>query len=95
MDQRSICLLLALKGLSARAVDSEFTDVLGADAIDYSTITKYLRQRQVTSILLDPTLEESATIIIDQAILDSLEQYAFSSIQELARLTCIPTITVH
>jgi DNA-binding IclR family transcriptional regulator len=34
-------------------------------------------------------------IVIDQAILDAIEQYLFSSIQELVRLTCIPTTTVH
>jgi hypothetical protein len=43
MDQRSICLFLALKGLSAQAVFNELTAVLGADAIADSTITKYLR----------------------------------------------------
>jgi hypothetical protein len=31
---------------------------------------------------------------MDQAILDSLEQHPFSSIRELARLTCIPTTTI-
>jgi hypothetical protein len=35
------------------------------------------------------------TIVIDQAILDALEHDPFSSLQELARLTCIPTTTVH
>jgi hypothetical protein len=95
MDQRSICLFLALKGLSVRAIDNEFTAVLDANAIAYSTMTKYLRQRQFTSILVDPSLEEPATIIIDQAILDALEYYPFSYIQELARLICIPTTTVH
>jgi hypothetical protein len=35
------------------------------------------------------------TIIIGQAILDALEQYPFSSIQELAGFTCIPTAAVH
>jgi DNA-binding IclR family transcriptional regulator len=34
-------------------------------------------------------------IVINQAILDALEQYPFSSIQELARFICIPTKTVH
>jgi hypothetical protein len=42
-----------------------------------------------------PPSEESATIVIDQAILDALESYPFSSIRELAYLTCIPTTTVH
>jgi hypothetical protein len=94
MDQRSICLLLALKGPSAPAVYNELTAALGADAITCSTITKYLRQRQFTSVLSPPS-EEPATIVIDQTIIDALEQYPFSSIQELARLTCIPTIIVH
>jgi 16S rRNA C1402 N4-methylase RsmH len=94
VDQRSICLFLALKGLSSRAVDNELTVVLGADAIAYSIVARSLRERQFTSILVDRH-EESATSRIDQAILDGLEQYPFSSIQELARFTCIPTTTVH
>jgi hypothetical protein len=53
MDQRSICLFLALKGLSTRAIDNEFTAVLGADAIAYSTIARYLRRRQFTSIVVE------------------------------------------
>jgi hypothetical protein len=88
MDQRSIYLSPALKGLSAPAVDNQFTAVLGADAIASSTVTKYLRQRQFISILIDLLRpEEPATIVIDQAILDALDQYPFSSIRELARLT--------
>jgi hypothetical protein len=66
---------------------------VGADAIAYSTITKYLRQRRFTSILVDRP-EEPATIVIDQAILDALEHYPFSSIRGLARLICIPTTSV-
>jgi hypothetical protein len=54
MYQRSICLFLAIKGLSERAAYNELTAVLGADAIAYSTATKYLRQKQLTSILVDP-----------------------------------------
>jgi hypothetical protein len=34
-------------------------------------------------------------IVIDQAILDALEHYPFSSLQELVGFTCIPTTTVH
>jgi hypothetical protein len=95
MDQRSICPFLALQGLSAQAVYNKFTDVLGTDAIASSTITKGLRQKQFASILVNPTPEEPATIVIDQANLDALEHYPFPSIRELARLTCIPTPTVH
>jgi hypothetical protein len=54
MDQKSIYLFLALKGLSGRAVSNKLTTRLGADAIAYSIVTKYLRQRQFISILVDP-----------------------------------------
>jgi hypothetical protein len=94
MDQRSICLFLPLKGLSARAVSNELPAVLGADAIAYSTVNKYLLRRQFTSILVEPP-EELATIDIDQAILDALDHYSFSYIRGLGRFTCIPTITVY
>jgi hypothetical protein len=94
MDHGAICLFLAPKELPARAIDNKLTVVLGASAITYSTVTKYLRQRQFTFILGDP-LEEPATIVINQAILDALGQYPFSSIRELAHLTGIPATTVH
>jgi hypothetical protein len=45
MDQRSICLFLAIKGFSARAVSNNLTAVLGTDAIADSTGTKYLPSR--------------------------------------------------
>jgi hypothetical protein len=49
----------------------------------------------VNSPLFLLTPEEPAMIVIDQAILDALQHYPFSSIQELARLTCIPITTVY
>jgi hypothetical protein len=82
MDQKSICLFLALNGLSARDVDSELTAVLGAAAIAYSNVANCLRPRQFISLLVDSP-EELATSVIDQAILDALEQYPFSFIREL------------
>jgi hypothetical protein len=94
MDQRSICLFLALKRLSARAISNELTAVLNADTIADSTVTKHLRQRQFTFILVAPP-EEPVTIVIDQTILDNIEHYPFSSIRKLARFTCIPTTVVH
>jgi hypothetical protein len=94
MDQRLVCLFLALKELSARAVSDELTAALGADAIAYSTVAKYLRHRQLMSIIVR-LLRGTTTIVFDQAILDALEHYSFSSIRELARLTCIPTKAVH
>jgi hypothetical protein len=45
MDRRSIVVFLYLKGHSAKAKDvhTELVQVLGPDAIAYSTVTKYLR----------------------------------------------------
>jgi hypothetical protein len=50
MGQRSICLFLAIKGLLAEAISSELAAVLGPDAIEYSTVTKDPRQRQLPSV---------------------------------------------
>jgi hypothetical protein len=70
------------------------TAVPSADAVTYSTVTKYLRQTPFTSIFVEPT-EEPATITIDQSIPNALEHYPFSSIRGLYCLTCMPTTTVH
>jgi hypothetical protein len=51
MDQRSICLFLAMKRLSSEAIDNELVAVLGPDAIGYSMVTIYLRQRNFPSTL--------------------------------------------
>jgi hypothetical protein len=51
MDQQSICLFLAMKRLSAQAIYNELVAVLGPDAIGYSTVTNYLRQRYFPSTL--------------------------------------------
>jgi hypothetical protein len=42
MDQRTICLYLNRKGLSAQAIHHELVEVLGFDIIAYSTMTSYL-----------------------------------------------------
>jgi hypothetical protein len=51
MDQRSICLFPAMKRLSVQAIYNELVAVLGPDAIGYSTVTNYLRQRHFPSTL--------------------------------------------
>jgi hypothetical protein len=51
MDQRSICLLLAMKRLSAQAIDNELVAVFSPDAIGSFTVTNYLRQRYFPSTL--------------------------------------------
>jgi hypothetical protein len=49
MDQRSICLFLAMKRLSAQAIYNELAAVLDLDAIGYYMATNYLRQRHFPS----------------------------------------------
>jgi histone-lysine N-methyltransferase SETMAR len=51
MNQRSICVLLAMKRLSAQAIFNEFIAVLGPSAIGYSTVTNFVRQRHFPSTL--------------------------------------------
>jgi transcriptional regulator of acetoin/glycerol metabolism len=92
MDQRSICLFLAIKQLLAQAIDNELVAVLGPDAIGYSTVTNYLRHFPSP---LRETADEPAATIIENAILDTIEKQPFSPIHELAQLSCIPRSTVH
>jgi hypothetical protein len=94
MDQRSICLFLAMKGLSARDLHNELVAVLVPDAIAYSTVTSYLRRRQFPAISSEPSHEPPMTII-DYSILDAFDKQPFSSVKELAKLTCMPTTTVY
>jgi hypothetical protein len=93
MDERSICLFLAMKGLSARDVHNELVAVLGPDAIVFSIVTSYLRQQQFPTISSEPS--EPPTTSIDDAVLDALDKQPFSSVRELAKLTCIPSTTVY
>jgi hypothetical protein len=67
--------------------------VLGPDAIASSTVTGYRRQQQFPVISSEPS-DEPPTTIIDDAILDALDKQPFSSVRELAKLTCILTTTV-
>jgi hypothetical protein len=46
--------------------------VIGLDAIAYSTVNKYLRQRYMSDIPIK-NLEEALITIIDDAILDALQ----------------------
>jgi hypothetical protein len=43
MDQQSMALYLAAKGLSATAVHRDLGETLGPEALAYSTVTMYLR----------------------------------------------------
>jgi hypothetical protein len=74
MDQRSIWLFLARKELSALGIHNELVAVLGLEALAYSTISKYRRQRRFPTILSEPLDEAPLTII------DALDKQPFASI---------------
>jgi hypothetical protein len=44
MDQRSIVLCLGRKGLAAVAIEDDLVATLGAQAISYPSVTRYLRE---------------------------------------------------
>jgi hypothetical protein len=69
MVPRSICLFLAMEGLSGRDVHNELVAVLGPDAIACSTVTSYQRLSQFPAISSEPS-DEPLITIIDNAILD-------------------------
>jgi hypothetical protein len=94
MDQGSICLFLAMKGLSAREVHNAHVAVLGLDAIAYSTVTRYGQERQFPASSSQPC-DEPLTIIVDGAILEALNNKPFSSVRKLAKFPWIPTTTVY
>jgi hypothetical protein len=44
MDLRSIVTYLSMKDMNTREIYADMNDTLGADCIDYSTVTRYLRE---------------------------------------------------
>jgi hypothetical protein len=77
MDHTSIFVFLYLKWLSAKAkyVHTELVQVLGSDAITYSTVTKYLRNDLM--LQNEPEAknraEDQGFSIADNVILKALE----------------------
>jgi hypothetical protein len=69
-------LFLATKRLSAQAISNQLVAVLGPDAIGYSTVINYLRQRHFPSTLRQTDDEPTATVI-DNAIMDALGKQPF------------------
>jgi hypothetical protein len=86
MDQRTICLYLNKKGLSAKAIHDELVQVLGSDAIAYSTVTSCLCpshwRAQNEEQHSDPPPD-----VIDNAILQAFHQNPFAFVRELEKST--------
>jgi hypothetical protein len=84
MEQRSIVLYLARKGLSPFAIHDDLATTLGADAESYSFVTSYLRDAVFSSSNPPTTLPESEAQFddCDHAILLALAEQPFSLVRE-------------
>jgi hypothetical protein len=95
MDQRSLVLLLRLKGLSKKAIHHELVAVLQENAVSHSIATKFCRKvilglnsEEISSSPKDDGLDE-----VDKAILLALSDELFSSVgyvRQIARKICLP-----
>jgi hypothetical protein len=92
MDQRSIAPYLSMKGLSAKAIQQEFVQTLGAGAVVYPTVTWHLRAAKFPAQSKGAPDEAGVTRTdsVDAAILKALTDNPFSSLPELSRLACLP-----
>jgi hypothetical protein len=84
MDQRTICLYLNKKGLSAQTIHDELVQIPGFDAVTYSTMISYLDTSRWS-----PQNEEQhlgpPSDFINNVILPVLNQTQLSSVRELAK----------
>jgi hypothetical protein len=97
MDQQTLVLYLHRNGLSRTATQVELVASLEVEALSNSSVVQYIHGAlcetpyQVTP-LPDPEPEFDNS---DKVILSALAVQSFASVQELARLTHLPKITVH
>jgi hypothetical protein len=78
-------------------VHRDIEATLSPDAIGYSTVTKYLREIQVTHDG-EPTrtsIEDECQRFIDKAILPAHAEEPFPSVQRIASKTLLPRTTVY
>jgi hypothetical protein len=93
MDQRTICLYLNRKGLSAQAIHDELVQVRGSDVVAYSMVTFYLRASSWRAQNKDQHSDPPPDVI-DNAILQALNQTPFASVWKLVKFMCISRATV-
>jgi hypothetical protein len=80
MDQRTICLYLSRKGFSTHVIHEELVQLLGPDAIAYSTITYHLRASRWTA-QTEERHSDPPPDVVDSAILEALDQSPFASVR--------------
>jgi hypothetical protein len=87
-EQRSIVLYLARNGFSPLGIHDDLVTTLGADAVSYSSATRYFRDAVFASSNPPTPLSEPEAQFdnCDHAILLALAEQPFASIRELSRL---------
>jgi len=97
MDQTSVGLFLVIKGLSVIAIHGVLVDVLGSDAIPYSTAATYLRSASlsVKRAGSDERASDPGRNFTDDQILHALEISPFASVRQIAQMTLFPKTTGH
>jgi hypothetical protein len=97
MDQRSIVVWFAMKGLNAMAIYRELRVTLGPEAVSYPSVTGDLCAAKSSLPILPPPFSHSDLQAdeSDTAILLALDEQSFASVRQLARLTHLPRTTVH
>jgi hypothetical protein len=97
MTQRPIIAHLSLKGMSAHEIHDDIVATLGSDAVPYNSVTRYLCEARFPPSKPKPHPADVQRDLddLDQAILVALEDGQFASVQQLSRLTHLPSMTVY
>jgi hypothetical protein len=101
MTQRPIVAYLSLKEMSARDIHDDIAATLGSDAVLYSSIQLPAIFARHNFFLLPSKPEHHPADVqrdldnSDRAILAALEESPFASVQQLSRLTHLPSTTLY
>jgi hypothetical protein len=86
MDQRPVVLCTVLKQLLVRAIHEDLAATLEANAVVYSSVTRYLREMRhsaptdtAPSVVIPMVMDDA-----DQGILAALDEIPFASIRCLS-----------
>jgi hypothetical protein len=86
-DLGSIATYPSMKDMNAKEIYADMNNILGADRIADSAVTKYLRETSFSKSMLDtdfePKIEEEN--FIDESILGALKECPFSSLRQIAK----------
>jgi hypothetical protein len=85
-----------MKDMNATEIYVDMNDTLGADCVDYSTVTKYLREESFSKSMLGTDFGQKIEVenFINEQILGALEECSFSLLRQIAKRIFIPMSTV-